>query len=514
MPSAFDDSEYAASVAPLKTDTLVDSVLILLALNVVQRLVGFVRALLFCRWLDAEQLGLWDMAFSFLVVAAPLAVLAIPGVFGRYVEHYRQRGQLRMFLRRTIAVCAAAATIACVVVLLTRRWLAVVVFGSADQAEMIALAAGSLVAVIAYNLLVELFTALRNVRFASVMQLVNSVAFAVLGIGLLLGWRCSAASALVAYGGSCLIAAVLAGFVLRRVWRSTPPAQEGSPHGALWGRMAPFAGWVLLGSILINLFGVIDRYMILHFSRMSASAALDAVGNYYAARVVPLLLISVATMLATIITPHLSHDWEMGRRDLVVARLRLFTKMFGFALFATATAVLLFSPLLFSMGFHGKYPQGEAVLPWILICCTWFGLSLILQTYLLCAERAGLLSVSLAIGLALNIPLNLLLLPWLGLLGAALSATASNALLLWSVCRFNHRFGFRFDTGVIVVLLLPVLLCCGVWPAILAVVVVAADAVWGNRLLATEEKRLLARGLVDYGKRFRPKRLFATPEKT
>jgi len=84
----------------------------------------------------------------------------------------------------------------------------------------------------------------------------------------------------------------------------------------------PFAGWVLLGSVLINLLGVIDRYMILHFSpRLSAKAALDAVGNYYAARVVPLLLVSIATMLATIIIPHLSHDWEAGRRDLVVSML-------------------------------------------------------------------------------------------------------------------------------------------------------------------------------------------------
>jgi len=267
----------------------------------------------------------------------------------------------------------------------------------------------------------------------------------------------------------------------------------------------------LFGSILINLFGMIDRYMILHFSQMSADEALDAVGNYYAARVVPLLLVSIAAMLAAIIIPHLSHDWEAGRRHLVVARLRLFVKVFGFALFATAAAVLLFSPLLFDVGFHGKYPQGQAVLPWTLICCTWFGLSMILQTYLLCAEKAGLVSVSLAFGLALNVPLNLVLLPRLGLEGAVLSATASNALLLWSVCRFNHRFGLRLDTGVKVVLVLPILLCCGPWLAILSMVAVAADAVWGNRLLSHEEKRLLASGLVDYGKRFGPKRWFVNP---
>ena len=487
--------------------------LILLALKFVQLLVGFARAVLFGRWLTAKQLGVWDMAFSFLVLAAPLSVLAIPGVFGRYVEHYRQRGQLREFLRRMLLACGGLAIVAVVVILWTRRWLSVVVFGSDGQSEMIAWAAGSLMVVIAYNLLVELFIALRNVRFAAMMQFVNSVAFAALSIGLLLGWQRSAESVLISYGGSCLIAAIPAGFVLRRVWRSAPTAGQPLPQRVLWARVAPFAAWVLLGSVHINLFGVIDRYMIQHFSKMLPDEALDAVGNYYAARVAPLLLVSVATMLATIIIPHLSHDWEAGRRDPAAARLRLFTKLFGFALFATATAVLLFSPLLFNVGFHGKYPQGQAVLPWTLICCTWFGLSLILQTYLLCTEKAGLVSVSLAFGLALNIPLNLLLLPRLGLLGAVLSATASNALLLWSVCRFNHRFGFRFDAGLKVVLVLQILLCCGPWPAILAMVIVVADAVWGNRLLSSEEKRLLSQGLADYGRRFGLKPWSAAPRK-
>ena len=139
MSSDFDNSEYSASAATVKTDTLADSVLILLALNVVQRLVGFARAVLFGRWLSAEQLGLWDMAFSFLVLAAPLSVLAIPGVFGRYVEHYRQRGQLRVFLRRTILACGGLAIVAVVVVMTTRRWLSVVVFGSEDQGPVPAL---------------------------------------------------------------------------------------------------------------------------------------------------------------------------------------------------------------------------------------------------------------------------------------------------------------------------------------------------------------------------------------
>jgi polysaccharide transporter, PST family len=512
MPLTFDNSEYPAPPESLQTDTLVDSVLILLALNVVQRLVGFVRAILFCRWLNAEQLGLWDMAFSFLLLAAPLSVLAIPGAFGRYLEHYRQRGQLRMFLRRTILACGGLAILASVVVVLLRQWLSEVVFGDDDQAELIALAAASLVAVIAFNFLVELFTALRNIRLASIMQLVNSIAFAILGIGLLF-WDPTAKSALISYGGSCLVAVVMASFVLRRVWHAAPPPDKALAQGVLWARIAPYAAWVLLGSLLTNLFGVVDRYMILHYSQMSPDQALVAVGNYYAARVVPLLLASIATMLGTMITPHLSHDWESGRRDLVISRLRLFLKVFGFALFAAAVMVLIFGRLLFDIGFHGKYPEGFAVLPWTLIYCTLFGMSLIAQNYLLCAEKAGFASVALLVGLLLNIPLNLVLLPRLGLQGAALSSAIVNAVSLALVCRFNRRLGFRLDGGARLVLMLPVLLCCGPSLAAIVMVLVAAYAIWGNRLLSHDEKRQLAEGLNEYGERFGLKRRVADPDR-
>jgi polysaccharide transporter, PST family len=517
MSLAFDNPEYPAA-PPLPTDTLVDSVLILLALTVVQRLVGFMRAVLFCRWLDADQLGLWDMTFSFLLLAAPLAVLAIPGSFGRYLEHYRQRGQLRTFLRWTMLVCTGLTAAAFAGIMLTRSWFSLLVFGSEDQSGLIALAAGCLITVIAYNFLVELFTALRNIRLVSVMQLVNSVAFALLAVGLLLSWQCTAKSVLLAYGGSCLIAAAWAGCNVVRtlrtrtvlVGRALPAAEccnsvgnahpTSSPRTAILARVAPFAAWVLLGSVLTNLFGVLDRYMIVHFSRMSPTEALDAVGNYHSSRVVPLLLVSIASMLATMIVPHLSHDWEAGRRDLVAARLRLFLKLFGFALFAAATVVLLAAPLLFRVAFRNKFPEGEAVLPWALVYCTWFGLSLVMQNYLLCAEKARLASVALFCGLLLNIPLNVVLLPRLGLEGAVLSTAAANALSLVIVCLFNRRLGFHLDDGAKLVLALPMLLCLGPWVSVFALVAVAADAIWADRLLSPEEKRQIADGLARYRK--------------
>src|SRR5689334_12962762 len=135
--------------------------LILLALTVVQRLVGFGRSVLLCRWLEPEQLGQWDMIFGFLVLAAPTAVLGLPGSFRRYVEQYRQRGQLRNFLRQTSLFTAALTLIAVATIDSATAWFSQLIFGQPDYQQLVQLAAAGLAMVIAFNVLTELFSSLR-----------------------------------------------------------------------------------------------------------------------------------------------------------------------------------------------------------------------------------------------------------------------------------------------------------------------------------------------------------------
>jgi len=501
------EQDQSTDTAALRTDTLADSVLILLGLTALQRLVGFGRAILFCRWLDPEELGQWDMAFSFILLAAPLAVLAIPGAFGRYVELYRRQGQLRTFLQRTVLACGGLALVTVLGIHLARRYLSELVFGTPQQAQLVSLLAISLAAAVASYFLLELFTALRNVRLVSVLNMVNGLSFAALGVCLLLGWQRTAASVVVAYGGSCLITTVAAAWWLRRTWVSSPPVVRPLTHRALWSKMLPFAGWVLLAAVLANLFQIVDRYMIVHYSGMPAAKALVQVGDYHSSRVVPLLLVSIALMLSTIITPHLSHDWEAGRRDRVVARLGLFLKLVGFTLVAAAVVVVFAAPLLFGVAFEGKFAGGRTVLPWTLTYCIWFGLAMIAENYLWCAEKARLASLALLIGLLVNIGLNLLLLPRMGLMGAVLATTAANLIALLLICVFNQLLGFRTDLGTWVVLALPLLLILGhwlgPWPALLALLAVGLEAFRGDRLLSPDEKRQLAEGYRQYLERLK-----------
>lgn len=491
------------ALAPgMRVDSLADSVLILLALAVVQRGVGFLRAVLFCRWLEPEQLGQWDMAFSFLLLAAPLSVLALPGAFGRYVERFRQQGQLRTFLRRTMLACAGMAGAASIAVFLARRWFSILIFGTPDNTYTVGLLAASLAAVVAFNFSIELFTALRNIRLVSVMHLVNSLSFAVLGVVLLLGWQPAAASVVVAYGGACLVSVILASGRMCRTWRDAPRITESIGQQPFWGKLAPFAGWVLTVSVLANLFEMVDRYMIVHYSARPAGEALALVGNYHSSRIVPMLLVSLAAMLGTMITPHMAHDWEEGKKQRVGERLRLFLKLFGFALCLGQFAVLAAAPLLFNVALKGKFEGGLTVLPWTLTYCTWFAMALIVQNYLWCAEKAWLSSVAMAAGLLLNVALNRILLPPLGLPGAVLATSMANLVALGILCLFVRRLGFPFDCGVRVLLLLPPVVCLGPWITLAVLVAVGLEAACSDRLLSPDEKHEIRKAVDGYIIRF------------
>ena len=421
--------------------------LILLALTVLQRAVGFVRGLIFCRWLSPEELGEWEMCFSFLLFAAPLAILSLPGSFGRYMEQFRDAARPvsdvpaadRLGNRCAMAGCATLA-----VALFPPEFSPSWIFGRPDCLELVGWLAASLLAVIAFNFMIDLFTGLRMQRVASQLQTVQAMAFAVLGaLGLLFWYPQGAQSIVIAYGGGSLVAFLVALPQLWHAWHTTPRSSEMMPLSSFWGKLLPYAVSLWASNWLSNVFLLADRYMIIHFSGMSAHEALAQVGQYHTARLVPILLLTFASLLSAVLLPHLSYDWETGCRRLVSQRMNLFLKGLGLALLGIGAAVLLVAPLMFDILFRGKYELGLAILPCTLGYCVWASLGYITRTYLLCDEKVLSSSVAYAVGLVVSIVLNLLLLPTYGLHGAVWSTAAGNvvALLLLVMMAMQARHG-------------------------------------------------------------------------
>ncbi|GAB6187968.1 glycosyltransferase [Thermopirellula anaerolimosa] len=481
-------------------NSLAGSVMIVMAAAVLQRAVGFVRAAWFCRRLDPEELGLWDASFGFLMTAGPLIVLALAGSLGRYVEHYRQRGRLRTFIRRTATAYAILAVLGTAVVFVAANPLARLLFNDPAQAGTVRLLAGVLLAVAAFNFMYELMTALRRTAWIAGLQLANSLLFAGIAVGLLLAWKNTALSVMLAYGAACALTAAAA-----TLWglRGNPFADATSAtplgHREFWSKILLFSVSIWAASTVSNLFETADRYMVLHLLPEGPAAALARLGDYHAARLVPTLMVSLAAMTAAIAVPHLSREWESGNRQAVGLQLRLLLKLFAGLLCLGSALLLAVAPWVFGVLFAGKYPGGLEILPLTITYCLWYAMFVILQNYLICWEKASLAGAALAAGLAVNVALNAVLLPAFGLFGAVVATAAANLtalLLLAAVCR---RLGWQFDRGIALVFALPLFALAGPLPLSAALAVSVAWAWRGRTLFSPEEKRIIADYLARLG---------------
>jgi O-antigen/teichoic acid export membrane protein len=476
----------------LRPDTLATSLTILLVANIVQRSIGFGRGILFCRWLAPDELGTWEMAYSFLLLASPVVVLGLPGSFGRYLERYRQRGQLRTFLRRATIWTASLTTIAIGLIIYEAPRFAELIFGRAEATTLVIIVALSLVAVILHHYLEALFSALRKFSIVSTMHFCQSIGFAVISLTLMRCWQFSAVSIVVGYGAGCLLSVVVVLVRKGRAVLAEAVPDDGLSHREFWPSLVRFAFWVWVINLFCHLFGVVDRYMLLHFSGLDNTEALSLVGHYHASRIVPVLFLSVANLLAGAVMPYLSHDWESGDRQRVSDRLNTVLKVTSFAMLAGGVAALWIAPPMFHVAFSGRYDQGLAVMPWTMTYCAWYSLLLVGQNYVWCAEKNKLAVLPLAAGLAINVGIDLLVIPTWRLQGAVVATTVATAVALAVLYWINGRAGMRLDRGMILLSIAPAALCGGVWFGTAVLLIVAGMIPFSKSLLSSAEREMLA----------------------
>jgi O-antigen/teichoic acid export membrane protein len=469
---------------------------ILIIATIIQRSIGFGRGVLFCRWLSPEMLGQWEMAYSFLLLFAPLAVLGIPGSYGRYLEHYRQRGQLRLFLRRTGIWTAVCSAVAITILLAFAPQFSNLVFGTDGSTSSIYAVAACLTAVILHHTLTSLFTAMRLFRVVTIMNFLQSILFAGLTLALLTT-HVSVLSIVGGYGFACLIASLWA---IWWVWPGITARQDTPthiPHLAFWSRLLRFALFVWATNLLSHLFAVVDRAMIIHCSGLDPDIALEQVGHYHSSRIVPLLLVSFADLLSGLIMPHLSHDWELGHHEEVGRKLNLSVKLTGLGMHAVGVCVLLFSPFMFGVILQGRYNDGLAVLPWTLAACVISGIYVVAQNYLWCAEHPRLAALPLAIGLLINVILNLFMIPAWGLHGAVVATGIATIFCLAIILILSYKHGMKLDLGTWLICATPITLVWGVTPSTIAFAGVMALALISNLVFDSNERQHMLDFLVN-----------------
>jgi len=236
------------------TDSFLSSVLLLMMLTVVQKAIGFVRAIIVCRMLPAEQMGDWGLMQSVILTALPLVLLSIPACFGRYCEFYGKRKQLRSFIFQSSAICLGLLVLGEILLLVFREPIAAATFGSPDRSWAVV---GCAVAIIPFALFsygTELLNALRKSRVTSIANFINGLVLTIVAIGLLKFYRSDATSMLIAFSAAASVAVLWAGIGLWKALKEIPEDQQSLPFLKSWKILLPIVGLFWLNDFLVNMF--------------------------------------------------------------------------------------------------------------------------------------------------------------------------------------------------------------------------------------------------------------------
>ncbi len=474
--------------------TLAQSVLWLLAASVGAKAVGFLRSLYTCRLLPQEELGRWDLAYGFLLLAAPVIMLGIPGSFGRYLEHFAQRRRLRWMLRSCFLALGGLTLIGVLALVAFPRAFAWLILDLPHERTFVFYLAAALGFSMWMFVLQEVFGGLRRFRLVAALQALHTLLFAAVSLSLVVWWRSAAEAVLLGFTLAAAACTALGLWWLRDTWHDLPTDHYQGPAFPLWRRMMQFALWVWLTNWLANLFQVMDRYMLVHLSRLEPHRVLAQVGNYHAAWVLPLVVITVAGVIHSALVPHLSKSWEQGHRVHVRRTLRRFVRLGSLALCLVMLGIQLLHVPMYHWFLQHKYPLASDVLPWVSVLAAWAVLALLVGCYLWCAERTHWETAAVAAALMANAVLNALLIPRWQLHGAVVATTAAHLVLLGVMVAVASRQGWPMRVREWLLLAAPAALLASVWLLAVVTVVLLFDLLVAHRLFPAGDGRFVLYG--------------------
>lgn len=195
---------------------------------------------------------------------------------------------------------------------------------------------------------------------------------------------------------------------------------------------ASMCGWVVNSS---------DRYIIGYV------IGLTAVGTYSAAYGLSFVLNMVVGMVALVLPPTLAKLYDEGKIDEVKQHLSYVLKYFlAVAIPFVLGSAVLAEPILRLFSTPEIASDGRFVMPLIALSTLVYGLSVMVPQILPLRKRMKLVGTIWIIAAICNISLNILFVPWIGILGAALTTLIAYSVVLGLSTYYAWReFTFRID---------------------------------------------------------------------
>jgi len=481
---------------------------------VLQKGLGLLRVLLFAHILHQAQAqyGLWGLAMMVFSLAAPLATLGANHGLVRYTGLYEARGQLATFYRRIRWGCVACAAGVVGAMLLASGPITTWVFASAQGGDGIAYrqqlhacwaALANVLAGALYFNMLALAAGLRAYRIASVVELVFSVTFTLVGSAVLVLWP--AAAPLLAAHLACLVLSLALGMVLLHgaiddlhvppqaasKLGQSPAAVSSGPQGPdTTGALRKILGFGLV-AMIGNLCWLAAQYVSFYLTNRRHSKA-DA-GVYAVFMQLSQMVLLVANAAWAVIFSHVTIRWESGRRRGAMATLETAFNALSLVLMTIALGIYAAAPTWVKL-LPEPYRVGLPLLGGLLMFCQSVANFSLVTVIARLHERPGWIALAALAGGAVNVALAAWWMPAFSYAPAGAAWAAGVGVYIGAGIVSAVYFlleGVRLRLVTYGVLASPVLLVLPPWAGLAVWTVVLVAALAGKWFFDAGEKQMI-----------------------
>jgi O-antigen/teichoic acid export membrane protein len=394
-------------------------------------LLQFARLPLLTKWLGASLYGTWSIIWVTIVLITPLAVLGLDMTIVRFLAAERDVYRVRERFASVAFAILASGVFASVILILCSNLFASSILGDINSSHLVRLASFMILTQAISGISLSFFRTLRQMKLYSALLVAKAAAeLGLMAYFLFSGWEIK--GIIIAILASGMLSIAIALFItVRQIGFQFPRFTEIKNYLKYGLPLVPSAAilWIIHSS---------DRYIIGYFMEPKD------VGIYAASYTLAYTISLLLGPLQVVLLPAISKSYDGGD----IARTKTYLKyslkylMMLSIPFAFGLSILA-SPLLRILT-TVEFTSGSLVIPFVAFGLLLYGLYQVCMYVLHLAKKTSWILCLLSISAAINIGLNLLLIPRLGILGAAVGTLTAYFVLGILTVLVSFRY-FKFD---------------------------------------------------------------------
>ena len=406
--------------------------------QIVGALKGLILLPILTKTLGAESYGIWALILATISLLMPLALLQLGFAMTRFLAAEKDKEKISKGFSSIFAAASFTALVLSFLIFILAEPLAVAVFGGAGVASFVKISAFLVLLMTLDQVIFEYFVAFRQMERYAVFMI-----FQTIGEIVLIGYLVLSGYGLFGAIISLLVVKVavfVVGFLLvgREVGISKPSI-------SILRNYLVFSLPMIPTTLCIWIVNLSDRYVIGYFMDIGD------VGIYSAAYGVGSLVALFFAPISTVLLPTITNLYENDKIQELKTHLKYSLKFYLMFAIPSLFGLSILSKSLLRTLTTSEFVSGYLIVSIVALAIILFNCSSVSMNVVVLHKKTKLVGTIYAISASINMAMNIILVPIIGILGAAIATLMTFAahLSVVSIIGFR-RLPFDIDLKFII----------------------------------------------------------------